>query len=603
MRSNETARADARNLNCTRLDLRSAGLCAGIVIAAALLTWPVAEIAFDDDWSYAFTALRLARSGHVLYNGWSAPMILPQALYGAALIKLFGFSFTLLRLSNLPWVFVTSLTSFLLGRALGLRPIFAAMTSLTLGLSPFFLPLETSFMTDVPGIMCLLVCLYALIRCARAAGGRATGWLAVAIIVGCIGGMNRQLVWAMPLVLLPYLVLLRRRNARFCFNAIIGWLIVLLDMVISARWFSRQPYAIVDPPLTELIQRTLSMPMQLGWTMVAYCLTILQASFPAVILFAIAWIARTIRRPSGARIVAIALALAAVICFATFFPEIFSRPLMGNIVTMHGVLGDATLAGNRPRIIPPAGVFAIAIISLACLAIVLSEIFAWLGRPRNAVTKAIRRVFDPDERSLAWSMAAIFCIIYFVLLLARCCENWIFDRYAMVFVPFVTAALLLACQDFWWTSRGRARAAMLIGGGLLLLLGAYAVMSTQEIMALGRARSEATTRLMAAGVPRTAIDGGGEFNFWTQAASAGWINNPMLPAPPYRPDRTVIPSVRPRYFVEFSRGRFNRPSEFGSIEYLSWLPPFHRRILIDRYMFGGAPPWWTTPGPPLVSHQ
>src|SRR5206468_3356956 len=138
----------------SRSDLRNAALCAAAVIAAVLLAWPVAEIAFADDWSYAFTVKRLAETGHILYNGWSSPSVLTQSYWALPWVKLLGFSFTGLRFSNLPLAAGAVALTYLLGRRAGLSTSFAVFAALLLGLSPLFLPLAASFMSDVPGLFC-----------------------------------------------------------------------------------------------------------------------------------------------------------------------------------------------------------------------------------------------------------------------------------------------------------------------------------------------------------------------------------------------------------------------------------------------------------------
>ena len=50
----------------------------------------------NDDFSYARTADAMARTGHIAYNGWGSPLMLPQAYLGALLIRLFGFSYDVL---------------------------------------------------------------------------------------------------------------------------------------------------------------------------------------------------------------------------------------------------------------------------------------------------------------------------------------------------------------------------------------------------------------------------------------------------------------------------------------------------------------------------
>ena len=54
---------------------RNALFCVLIVMGCALLTNPVANMPFSDEFSYDKTALEFARTGHIVYNGWATAML------------------------------------------------------------------------------------------------------------------------------------------------------------------------------------------------------------------------------------------------------------------------------------------------------------------------------------------------------------------------------------------------------------------------------------------------------------------------------------------------------------------------------------------------
>src|SRR5256885_12336142 len=87
----------------TRTSRVDALLCALLVAACIVATWPICGVPFSDDFSYTKTALDFARSGQFHYNGWAAVMLGWQAVWGALFIKLLGFSFNVVRLSMLPF--------------------------------------------------------------------------------------------------------------------------------------------------------------------------------------------------------------------------------------------------------------------------------------------------------------------------------------------------------------------------------------------------------------------------------------------------------------------------------------------------------------------
>jgi hypothetical protein len=203
--------------------------------------------------------------------------------------------------------------------------------ALLLALSPLFLPLATSFMTDVPGLFFVLASLCALLHAGRS--GR-WPWLFVGAAAGIIGGMNRQVVWIAPLVLLPYLALARRELA-FALFAAAAWLVVVGDAVWSTLWFSRQPLAISDAFYPQSVDamhhplRTLVLLAPFGLTLM---LMVLPAALPKVVAAA-----RELWRGRAQRAGLAAAAVCALLAIFLFFhPQFGLEPWMPIILTPTG---------------------------------------------------------------------------------------------------------------------------------------------------------------------------------------------------------------------------------------------------------------------------
>ena len=97
--------------------------CVVIVLLATFAVQPVLDGGINDDWCFARMAQRFASNGHVTYDGWTEPLALPTTLLGGTLIRLFGFSYLVLRMSVIPfWVGVAVLI-WLIGRRLASRPL------------------------------------------------------------------------------------------------------------------------------------------------------------------------------------------------------------------------------------------------------------------------------------------------------------------------------------------------------------------------------------------------------------------------------------------------------------------------------------------------
>src|SRR5258705_8111621 len=171
-------------------------ICALIVAASVLAAYPVAEMGFQDDWSYIRTALEFERTGRFVYNGWATAILGWIIPWSALFIKTFGFSFTIVRLSILPvtmaciYLFHESLVRF------GIRGRNAVLGALTLGLSPIFLPMAASYMTHAAALFVIVLCLYLCQRAVAAHSDRAAVlWLCCAAASNVAGGAVRQISW------------------------------------------------------------------------------------------------------------------------------------------------------------------------------------------------------------------------------------------------------------------------------------------------------------------------------------------------------------------------------------------------------------------------
>jgi len=541
---------------------------------AFLVVNPFVEMPFDDDWSYAFTVRQFLAGGHITYNGWSAPLIITQTLWGALWCKLLGYSVVTLRLSTLPMDIGAAVLCYVLARRADLRPAAALCATLTLCLSPLFLPLALSFMTDVPAVFYVLMSLYLLLRAAHAASTRAAIlWLTAGTLAGIIGGMTRQIVWVAPLGVIPYLLILRRGNYEFLFAGILAWMIVLLDIVLCMRWFARQADVFLDPSLITCIRQGMARPRITIINIILVTFTAVMFTLPAALPFALDQLRRLWRERNSWR-----SALAAIIILF-LSAEIARRPAFGmapwlyNIVTAQGVIGPLEISGDRPFIMPLLirGVVSALVLMTTYLlaargAVLLIDFRKSAARTRNFFAAADARAF-----------LVIFGVSYFVLLLIRAGQDLVFDRYCLPLIPCLGIPLL----------RGRSLA---LAWPMVVMFGIYGLASTQDNLALAAARRAGVERLESHGVPASQIAAGFEYDFDTQLQEAGRINrygitNPMQP---FNPIQGYTPALRCKYRLEFPLLPNTKATEFGTVDFISWLPPFHRRIYISEFTH----PWW-----------
>ncbi len=560
-------------------DVKCVLACLAVFSAAVVLAWPFANLACGDDVAYAHVAYLLSQTGHLIFNGWEAAMMLQQAYWGALFIKLFGFSFVVIRLSTSPFALGSVALCYMVVRRAGLTARAATFVTLLFGLSPLFLPVAVTFMTDVPGIFFMFASLYSFARAEETSGERRSyGWLVLGAATGFIGGTGRQVVWLVPLIVLPYLAWVRRERWWFRISAEAAWVAVLVGIHYTTSWFNHQLYTVFTPSALPEAILAIKKPMATLDITARLVLMVLLVIFPAIIPLLFRSAADT-WRGSRSRQITLAGLLLTVLAAIAIHPSLASIPWVSNTFNWEGIYGSWPLPG-RPIVLirPIRELVAVTVYIAVCVLAGEAWNLRWWARG------ALSELLDPPSGKFMLATMSLVSVTYFVLLVIRAAEFDIFDRYLLPIVPWAaTVALLWFAKDNPHAD-GMLRKAMPVAWTFFGVLAFYGIASTQDLWSLAEARVKAAQRLEAEGIPRTAIDAGFEYNAWTELMISGRINYFRVLNPPgaYRPGVSQTPSVVPEYRLEYALTPETAPSDFGSVPYSSVLPPFHKQVRIDR---------------------
>jgi hypothetical protein len=546
-----------------RIAIYPALWCAIAVALCVLASRPRLEMGFDDDFSYIWTAKALADTGHVVYNGWATAMLGWQIYLGALFIKLFGFSFTAVRASV---VVVGMATAALLQRLfvrIGLNEWNATCATLTLALSPLVLPLTASFMTDVPGLFVILVCLYGCIRAVQANSDQAAvRWLIFAALSNAIGGTVRQISWLGVLVMVPCTVWIARRRRGALAAGSILWSISAVFIAGCMHWFKKQPYSVSEPLLAGI---------HLG-----------SHKYQAILLFLlpilIAFVARYPVKQRWARAQAGAVIIAVVavggLCIA-IWPRGFqtaSQYLLapfsdGEVTTKGFEIGG--FPGDRPDVLSMS-------VRIALTALTFSAFLAFLLTIVNA--SRLEKLSNADNEDQVSDQTLLvmlgpFAVCYALLMVTRAA---VFERY---FLPLLFVILVFLLRFYQARIASKLPA---LTGIFVVLFGAYGVVALHDLLAANRAGLEAADELRAAGVPRNEIRAGFQYDAWTQIELTGYL----LPKEPWHSPPECVswwdkytPGVHGRYELSYSESCFPE-SGFPPVEYTTWMAPHHQEIYI-----------------------
>ncbi len=538
----------------SRPDLRNTLIAVCLVLVACLLTEPYAEIGVNDDWSYVQSSRDLAATGKILYNGWAAAMLGAQLYWGALFALVFGDSYTAVRLSCVPLALISVFLCYATFRRSNIEPTSALLGSLTMGLSPMFLPHAVTFMSEMPCTVLFLATVYAF---ARADGARAAGddpanrrayliWIGIATVLGVIGGTVRQINWILA-ALGPVLVVVRARRSgaaattravqnqslAACTLALVT---ILLSTALGNAWFARQPYAVleqVDVALPEFFTRVFNNWGFVGDLSYEVAYTLIVLALPAVPLaHRLIWNMTPRQRVLGSVAAGVFILIQ---WYLKQTPPYQRFPWMDSTVAPWGIWWGLIQEQitKRPRHFPVPWSTA-----LSVLVVVVTSLVAANAAYISATRKTVLR-----EMPFALLLNAVFMAVYLPLLWVKTCvplSFGVFDRYLLPVLPGVILGLLYFGQHGdEKPTRFASRMGYAISGLFVSAWGYFAVMTTSDLFLEYNAARIVAGRLEKAGIDRTLINGGMSYNAATQIAITGHYNDPRIKNPPdsYREPR------------------------------------------------------------------
>jgi hypothetical protein len=488
-----------------------------------------------------------------------------QLYLGAAFIKLFGFSLTTVRMSTL---LVAMALAFVLQRTLVRADISernATIGTLALVLSPLYLMLSVTFMTDIQGLFAIVLCLYGCLRALQAATSRATiAWLCFAVITNAICGTSRQVAWLGILAMVPSALWLLRAQRRVFLAGAAATLAGALFVFGCMRWLRQQPYFIPVPLLAGTFPAR-----SILWQLIISFLDLPFLLLPITALFL-----PQIRKSRPRAIAALFLGYVLVAVHPHHAGHIFLlEPTQGPWVNVYG-LGQSLLQGLPPIFLHTGAEVLLTIASFGGLLGLIASLLRSRGTPPVVDSSA----------GISWKQLGVllapFTIIYTLLLLIPSPTPYgIQDRYLLGLL-----VVALVCLVRYYQERIQPRLP-LASIALVGVMAIYGIAVTHNSFALDRARVAMAAELRAAGVPDTSVDNGWEYNFGVELQHADHINESriVLPAHAYVPvapptastcpltsvDHT--PHIKPLYSVSFDPNACDGPAPFAPVNYSRWL--------------------------------
>ena len=575
---------------CSRL--LPVGVCAFALPFCALIVRPWVQLGIIDDWSYIRSAQVLANTGKITYFGWASAMLGWQLYLGALCIKLFGFSFSAPRIATLLVAIATAVLIQRIYVRAGLREWTSTALTLAFLGSPVFLAVTFSFMSDVYGLFVLIACAYCCVRALQTARqNTAAFWVATAAISAGIGGSARQIAWIGVLVMVPCALWLLRHNRRALLFGGLSTVAGVAMIPAFLSWFNKQPYSLPESVIPET---ALSLHATLLHLLPRFVLSIgFELSFlisPLLCLLLPAVFRNRRALLVGALVAAYWLIRIFVLhrdhsFFLWEFPYMFNSLWFQGWEMFPAYLGSpAYILTDRIRLCLTALVFTTELVFVGLIA-------TPTRREHTRLTTTTSAYLSTHQLLLLFGPCTL---AYLILLFPRFIAAGLLDRY-MLFPEFI----LLGVTTLLYQSKIRPSLPSFLWLGILGYI-ALNSMGLHDTFNLFRAQTTLLERLQDAGIPRTQLDGGAQFNGWTEILTTGHLNEPHIrvPAGLYKPVPVVsshdschtrylelTPSVHAHFVVSFDQHACGGRSAFEE-SYTSWLGPRSQTLYAVNGPFG-----------------
>jgi hypothetical protein len=564
-------------------------LCVLTYLACMFISRPFAEMGICDDWSYILTAKVLAETGHIVYNGWATAMLGWQLFPASWLIRLFGFSFATPRIFGL---FMGACTVFLMHRIMvraGIGERNATIGTLSIALTPLYMGLSASFMSDIPGLFAIVICLYGCIRALQAETTRAASfWICLAALANGVAGSSRQIAWLGVLVMVPCTVWMMRKHRQVLVSGLLATGVGCAIVAGCIHWFNQQPYALPEHVLVPYsgVKQLVSMAQSLVRSFLELPFLLL-----AVVVAFVPQLRLAGRRLVVAGIAAAAgYALLAVIVARAKGTLVMLEPTLGDWI---GPLGsyDFGLASPGPVLLGMKTRLVLTALSFAGLFGVLVFV---LRIRKNWIWDGVGTVGAHGPlswRQIAW-LAGPFTLATYALMVPRSSIR-LLDRYLLGLCFLAVLCLIRAYQDF---VRPALPVYCAIAVGAVAL---FSVASIHDMFSVYRARAAVAQEVLAAGVPANELDGGFEPNGWYELQSSPYIDdlrivnppNSVVPLDPLRgmactpkdDTDTELIHFAPRYGVAYRADACRGPAPFAPVRYSRWLGLGHGTLYVVKY--------------------
>ena len=504
-------------------------------VVSVLLVNPLGDFPINDDFAYGWTVQNFQDTGRLVIHDWLSGTVVAQTFLGLLFSLPFGFSFTALRFSTLFMSLVGAVAAYLALRELGFGEAKSTVGSLALLFNPLYFNKSFNFSSDIHFMGFMLLSLLFYIKSVKS--GNDLRFMLLGSLFSVFSILTRQNGVLIPVAVVVYLWLNRKRNAFTFRHFLVVAVVPFAAFMAFEYWFifihgpTASANLMSDYSISNIIRLVFPyFPFRL-FSMLVYCgLLLLPLTF--VSLIGLKGYLRGLRAFDRALfLVSVMFGLSGIVFF--FFG--YGRRLLfylPNIIHSSG-LGSAYLQGVKSPVFPEWLLLAFSLVSVLSGSVLALRIKSEM--PSKLSLSRLFSGFSLAPENLVY-LVGFFQLIFLLVVMV------VFDRYLLpLFFPLF---VFLLRRSF------SIRAASV----LIIIMAAFSIAGTADMMSWNRAKNVAINDFMAQGIPADRIDGGFEhaaWNFYYYHKEHPEVNV----ARPYDPgwlQKEYFPVIDSQYVVSFS---------------------------------------------------
>jgi len=468
---------------------------------------PMGDFPLNDDWCYGKSVKTLYENGYLKLYNWGEMTLVSHVYWGYLFTKIFGFSFTVLRVSTLVMGLATILGVYQLCKLANVPRFLTLLGAILCMVNPIFLSLSFSFMTDVPFYCLSIWILYFFSKALKTDSWRPILWA----LFFCVWAfLIRQLAIVFPIVWLLTVILSKKRTLNNGVKAVVPLFFVLIFYVLFS-WFMETNGLLQErynSKFNVLITSLKNINFQLIKLIVTYFLTSMAY---LGFLMAPIYILYIKKNPFRGSKIGIAIWTVLVLIFIVKMKKVL--PSLDNIWIDFGVGPTTLIVDGTSSFTEAPSNKAPYLFWLIVTAIgVFSSAALWLKARIMVLAVFSKKAISP---------MVIFAFVFLVVYLSPFLIVGVYDRYLLPLFP-VTIVFLFADKKLD-ISRISKYFAMFFLGALTW----FSVFATHDYLSWNRVRWEVLEGLQEKGVSVNHIQGGVEFTTWhhfSETQDAWWEN-------------------------------------------------------------------------------